>query len=243
MLLDDEDYDNIGITNRVHIRKIRVEMDRIYHHNPQQKIQMSLHHQQRRETIRKQKKFHYSAIKIQTQFRRFAAQKELILQRELSRLHEIEIIRQRKIDDTAIWWTNHKMLPSRKQIFPLIGSNGIKLPPIKTFGRYRDHLSHRGWTRRAETFLTYHSVHDINNSKSHYDRYFHGINQMNTEYMSRKTGDRPAFDTSSHWLPTAAALLDRNFQGESSPTLIYSEKLYRNGYDNKRLQKFLLSQS
>lgn len=240
VLLDNEDFDNLGITNRLHIRKIRVEIDRIFDVKLQRKVVMSEAHEMRREKIRRQKMFHMAATKIQAQFRRYAAEKEVALLREMKRISIVEQFRQKIIEANSTWWTEKKTLPSRKfSQLPSIGSNGVKLPPIKSFGRSRDHLSHRGWVHRVETYQQYKSLQDINNSGTDYDRFMFAQYRGDFEVKSSDLGHR--FGGNPTWVPTLAAQLDPNFQGESTPSLIFSEKLYRSGYDAKRMDRFLQS--
>lgn len=195
VLLDDEDYENMGVTNRIAIRKIRVEIDRIY--RPVRPVVMSEEHEARREKIRRHKMFMAAALKIQRQFRRYRAQKEAQMIREINRLKRAEQRLNKRIEATNIWWTeNEKMQVKKPGEAALISSTGVKLPPLKTFGRRRDYLSYKGWGRRGN-------------------------------------------DLKGTWLPSLAAVLDKNFMGDTHPTLIFSEKLRVKGYDEKRLKKFL----
>lgn len=242
VLLDDEDYENLDITNRLHIRKIRVEISNIFDERQQAKVVMSADHEQRREKIRRQKMFHLSAVKIQRQFRRFSAQKEIIMLREIRRVERIEEIRRQKVLANSIWWTENKSLPSKKLTYlPSIGSNGAKLPPIKSFGRNRDHLSQRGWSRRIETFHNYKSVNDASNSASEFSRFQHNFYKGKWE---SSLGDQETIHRlggPGKYLQTTAAILDPKFLGESCPSLIFSEKLFRSGHDAKRMERFLKS--
>lgn len=198
ILLDDEDYDNLVITNKIHRKKIAVEIDKIY--QPHKKIVMSEEHTQRREKIRRQKMFHAAAILIQKHFRRHIAQKELNMLREMVRLHLMEERMKKRIAASGIWWSENPNLPSKKMTeLPLISSTGLKLPPIKTFGRKRDYLSFKGWGRKVD-------------------------------------------DGKSNWLPTPASLLDKNFMGDAHPTGIFTQKLETNGYNEKRMAKFVTSE-
>lgn len=195
VLLDDEDYENMGILNRVAIRKIRVEIERIY--RPVRPVVMSEEHDARREKIRRHKMFMASALKIQRQFRRYRAQKEAHMLREIRRLQRAEEKLNRRIEATSIWWTqNEKMQVTKPGEAALISSTGVKLPPLKTFGRRRDYLSHKGWGHKGN-------------------------------------------DMRGTWLPSLPAVMDKNFMGDTHPTLIFSEKLRIKGYDEKRLKKFL----
>lgn len=199
VLLDDEDYENMGILNRVAIRKIRVEIEKIF--RPVRPIVMSEEHEARREKIRRHKMFMAAAVKIQTQFRRFRALQELKMRKEIRRLKKMEERMNKRIDKANVWWTESAaMLAKSKSGTEIqLSSTGIKLPPIKTFGRRRDFLSYRGWGHRGN-------------------------------------------DLKGTWTPSPASILDKNFMGDTHPTLIFSEKLHTKGYDEKRLKVFLDSE-
>lgn len=148
LLLDEEDYDNLGIKNKLHMKKIAVELDKIYQIN--KKIIMSEAHEQRRERIRRQKMFYTSAILIQKQFRRYRAQKELKMLRDLKRLEEQRLALEGHIKASGVWWTRHPNLPSKKLDPGVVDKEtGVRFPPIKTFGRRKDFLSCDGWGRKA----------------------------------------------------------------------------------------------
>ena len=63
VLLDDEDYDNMAIDNKIHRKKIRLEVERIF--TLKNAAAMARDHEIRRERIRKQKLFSSSALKLQ----------------------------------------------------------------------------------------------------------------------------------------------------------------------------------
>lgn len=148
ILLDDEDYDNLGIFNRIHKKKITVEIGKIF--SPKKQINMSEEHTARREKIRRQKMFEASAIIIQKYFRRYSAKKEVQMYREIARINVMEKRIQQKIEATSIWWSENPHLPSRKGLKAhSVSSQGTKLPPLKLFGRRRDYLSYKGWGRRG----------------------------------------------------------------------------------------------
>ncbi len=151
VLLDAEDYDNLHITSRVHIRKIQVEIARIYRSNPKAEV-MSQAHYERRERIRRKKMFHAAAVLIQKNFRMYLALNEVHMRRELNRLIAADKLHQAKIAATAKWYTALEELPSKKTSAAgwTESRTGVKLPPIKQFGRYQDYLSVRGWGRRGD---------------------------------------------------------------------------------------------
>lgn len=151
ILLDGEDYDNMQIVNRVHIRKIEVEVRKLYKAEGKSAI-MSEAHAERREIIRRQKMFNAAATLIQKHFRIFIAKNTAKLRRELLRLKEAERLSNLKIQATNKWYTELEDLPSNN----LSGSGwtetkgGVKLPPIKQFGRHQDYLGVNGWGRRGD---------------------------------------------------------------------------------------------
>jgi hypothetical protein len=145
VFLDDFDFDNIGIMNKVHRRKILVEIAKIY--TPDKKVTISDAHQERRDGIRKKKLFHESAIKCQTYFRMYKAKKELFLRSELKRIAKAKIIYAAELAKNGVWWTNRQDIPSKKMVItdnPLDTITSF-LPPIKLYGRKRDHLTSVGW--------------------------------------------------------------------------------------------------
>lgn len=129
LALDGEDFDNLNVYNRVHIRRIQLEVAARYsgkaHGN------MREEHQLRRERIRKAKMFAASAVAIQRVFRGHRARNDIQLTREIRR---VELAKQRHeaaVIARSPWWMERE-LP-------------YTLPPIKTFGRKRDYLSSSGW--------------------------------------------------------------------------------------------------
>ena len=201
ILLDEEDFENLYITSRVHIRKIQVEILRIYR-NTGPALQMSEDHAARREKIRRQKMYHAAAIMVQKHFRKFSARRKVAVVREVKRINmEAEALRL-KILNSNIWYSDNQALPSRD---PQIASGwvekeGLRLPPIKTFGRNRDFLSHQGWGRKGNSLK-------------------------------------------GEWTPTAAAVMDKKFSGDSHATKVYIDKLHISGYDEKRMQQFQKAQT
>jgi hypothetical protein len=151
MLLDAEDYENLYITSTIHIRKIQVEIQRIYRHSGPA-LHQAEDHIARREKIRRQKMYHAAAIMVQKHFRIFSAKRKASLLRELRRLAlEAEETR-RRLAEGNVWYTDNDNLPVKNTAVAQgwVEKNGLKLPPIKTFGRNRDFLSHKGWGRWSD---------------------------------------------------------------------------------------------
>lgn len=63
VLLDDEDFDNMEIENKIHRKKIKLEVERIF--TLKNAAAMARDHEIRRERIRKQKLFWLSALTLQ----------------------------------------------------------------------------------------------------------------------------------------------------------------------------------
>lgn len=213
LLLDDEDYENMMIRNRIQITKIRVEMEKLYRRTNGPQEQMTEAHAARREKIRRQKIFHAAAILIQRNFRIFTAKKELALRKEIERIARVEEEERRRIAAGELWYTeldipsklmtaenydddSNPVPPEKGADLSIYGkreSEALKLPPIKNFGRNRDHLSASGWGRRG------------------------GLK-----------GD---------WIPTKAAK-HKEFIGDSHPSRVFTEKLHISGYDERRMKQF-----
>jgi hypothetical protein len=215
-LLDKEDFDNMKIFNKVHIRKIKVELAKIF--QPKDKLYKSDMHEFRRETIKRIKAQEKAAVIIQKYFRRFAARREMNLRYGL-------LITQRNLEamEAALlamgaWYTDRPDIPSKQLIVhssdDLVNEASsattgnkeakkrikssfefletIKFPPIKTFGQRQDYLSVNGWGRR---------------------------------------------DATGKWLPLVAAT-KHTFKGDAHPTRLFTDRLHESGYDNRRLCKF-----
>jgi len=150
ILLDEEDYENLYVTNRVHIRKIQVEVTRIYKPSGPA-LHMSTDHAARREKIRRQKMYHAAAVMAQKHFRMFSAKCRVAVLREVRRIQEEEERTRKRILNSNLWYTDNEDLPVRKTEVALgwVEKEGLKLPPIKNFGRNRDYLSHQGWGRKG----------------------------------------------------------------------------------------------
>jgi len=177
-----------------------VEIRRIYKVSGPS-LHISDDHAARREKIRRQKMYHAAAVMVQKHFRIFSAKCKVGVLREVRRIRQEEENTRLKIMTSNIWYTDNEDLPVRKTEVALgwVEKEGLKLPPIKSFGRSRDFLSHQGWGRKGN-----------------------GLKR--------------------DWTPTAAAVMDKNFVGDSHFSKVYVDKLHINGYDEKRMQLFKAAQ-
>ena len=110
---------------------------------------MSDDHAARREKIRRQKMYHAAAIMAQKHFRMFSAKCRVAVLRDVMRIKREEEEMLRRLAESNIWYTDHTKLPVKNSRTAMgwVDKGGVKLPPIKAFGRHRDFLSHRGWGR------------------------------------------------------------------------------------------------
>ena len=143
VLIDDEDFDNLEIFSKVHRKKIQIEVAKFY--IKKKSDVYTEEHAARREAIRKRKLFTITSIKIQCAFRCYRARKDLAMRREIKRIKEFEVEFKKEIKRQGIWWINREDIPTKK-LFTNSGHNITDiLPPLKIFGRKRDHLSVKGW--------------------------------------------------------------------------------------------------
>ena len=143
VLIDDEDFDNLEIFSKVHRKKIQIEVAKFYTRKKSDVYTEA--HAARREAIRKRKLFTITATKIQCAFRCYRARRELATRKEIKRINEFEVEFKKEIERQGIWWINRGDIPTKK-LYTNSGHNITDiLPPLKIFGRKRDHLSVKGW--------------------------------------------------------------------------------------------------
>lgn len=156
VLLDSEDFENLEVWSRVHRKKILTEINRVC--PVYKKENISEAHAIRREKIRKMKLLIYSSLKVQMAFRQYLARKELHLRKELRRLQKSSLDAAEELRKLSIWYAERDDIPSKKlaainpyletakeEDDPLDKMNYLKLPPIKSYGRNKVHLSAKGW--------------------------------------------------------------------------------------------------
>ena len=214
VLLDGEDFDNLEVWNKVHRRKILMEIHRecpVY-----KKENMSEAHAIRREKIRKMKLMIYSALKVQMAFRQYLARKELSLRKEMKRLVIASAAAEDELKRLSVWYAERDDIPSKKiaAINPYIETKSkeaddpndkmayLKLPPIKSYGRNKVHLSAQGW--------------------GYYDR----------------TGQWVSLEPDISKLNPSQQIIRKEFNFDSNATKFVSLKLLANGYDGRRLKLF-----
>lgn len=240
VLLDYEDYENMDIFNRVHIRKIQVEIAKIY---KMEGTGSNLReaHQARREKIRKSKMFSAGAVLIQSIFRGYRVRKEVALVREIERVRQAENHRLQLVIERGSWWMERD-LP-------------VHLPPIKDYGRKRDHLTTQGWGHyEGNNFV--HTFPELELKKKLEDAKKVSMSQKITKIATKKESfSSSSFGAGNDNLPepplppitlkelkknvAVMALLNPDDPAEDChPTRIFTDRLARNGYDRRRKQKF-----
>jgi hypothetical protein len=234
LLIDDEDFENLDIMNKIHRKKIKVEVFKRYPHEFKERA--SEEQSLRREAIRKLKLFTMASKAIQSVFRGYLARKEVWLIKEMKRLGIFEAKLASEVKDDGIWWSYRNNIPSLMQKpynamnfvekdevldengNPIIKERGVldvitrgddanfKLPSIqmKLFGRKRDHKNVNGWGRKGET-------------------------------VGKDGGDFKLLDLSSYMDYKGRGA--ENFQGMDNPSRAYSTRLVTKGYDIRRFAK------
>lgn len=219
LLLDDEDFDNLDITNKIHRIKIKVEIKKRYPHEFKERVSEEM--TMRREAIRKYKLFTMASNHIQAVFRGYLARKAVWLKKELIRVAQFQEAMAKEVDYSGIWWTKREEIPTRRMV-PYNAANPravveleepetpgalqtlkgkdtqLKLPaiPLKLFGRKRDHKTLKGWGRID-------AKHEFN-----------------------------AVDISAYIDHKGRGA--ENFSGTDNLTRAYSLKLLKKGYDKRR---------
>jgi hypothetical protein len=94
--------------------------------------------------------YHAAAVMAQKHFRVFSAKRKVAVLREVRRINLEAEAAAMLLASQDTWYTMKDDLPARD---PSVASgwgekNGVRLPPIKAFGRQRDHLSFQGWGRK-----------------------------------------------------------------------------------------------
>jgi len=152
LLLDTQDYANINITDKIHIRKIQVEIDRLW--PPWKRESINSLHLIRRAKLKRQGELEAAVLTIQRVYRGHLGRIDAQNAREVIRVLAEKRMFNREIEDSAVWWLqtvatqNHETYkPPRQPVGTVAPPPEYKLPPLKTFGRKRTHLSCDGWGR------------------------------------------------------------------------------------------------
>ena len=133
LLLDIDDYPNVGVTNIIHIKKIIVELDKIY--PPWKREAINQLHLIRREKIRRQKELDFACTQIQRVYRGHLGRVDRRNLEEVNRVLAEDAQRKKFMESSSKWWSDQIVENPPK----------YELPPLKLFGRHRDFYSCEGW--------------------------------------------------------------------------------------------------
>lgn len=228
----------MDVFNRVHIRKIQVEIAKIYVPGARVSI-LREEHQARREKIRKSKMFSAAATLIQAVFRGYRARKELYLIKEIVRVKDMEKRREELVIERGSWWMDREI--------------PVHLPPIKCFGRKRDHLTTKGWGHwEGNQFVS--SFPELEKKKLEEENKKISLSKKLLYEAKAKTIGYNTTDTTNELKlpilpPVTITKLDKNIRvmsilnpddpaEDNHPTRIFTDRLHKTGYDRRREQKF-----
>jgi hypothetical protein len=131
LFFDNDDFADIGIRNRIHIRRIQIELEKIYPMNRREAI--SAIFKVKREKMRRFKQLEGAAIDIQRLYRGHSARTERRYLKEIERISHMQEALDEKNNKVGVWWLQQKVPRAAE--------------PLKDFGRKRDHFSVKGWGR------------------------------------------------------------------------------------------------
>ena len=129
LLLDEPDFANVGITNRIHIIKIKVEIDRIY--PPWLRESINSLHIIRREKLKRQQELEAAGLVLQRVYRGHYARCEVALLKETNRqIREKERLEQELVKNSAWWLEAVQHGPPKANVEP-VQPIGTAPPPPK----------------------------------------------------------------------------------------------------------------
>ena len=231
-LLDQEDFENLTILNRVHIRKIQVEIERRI--GEVKKERVSEEHLMRKEKIRKIKLFNLAALAIQGRLRIYLAKKEVWLRKEMIRLQKVAAEMKDEIARNGVWWPNREDIPSKDALL----FTGLSVSQF-----YRDKAADEYRRGIVEPPREKQMLDVLKNPKD--TAYM--LPAINMKGFGRKRAHLTATYGWSYVLPKigfqSVNLEDginmENFVGTENITKLCTRRLHRKGYDKRRLRTFL----
>lgn len=131
LFFDVDDFADIGIRNRIHIRRIKVELDKLYPESKREAI--SAIFKMKREKMRRFKELEAAAVDIQRLYRGYCARVERRYLTEIKRITRQQFLQHERDNKVGVWWL--------QQHVPLAPTS------LKDFGRKRDHFTVKGWGR------------------------------------------------------------------------------------------------
>lgn len=134
LFFDVNDFADIGIRNRIHVRRIQIELNKIYPESRREAI--SAIFKVKREKMRRFKQLEGAAVDIQRVYRGHCARTERRHISEINRITLQQRLQHERDTKVGVWWL--------QQNIPHVPS------PLKDFGRKRDHFTVNGWGRWVE---------------------------------------------------------------------------------------------
>lgn len=150
LLLDTADFANINIKDIIHIRKIQVEIDKLW--PPWLRESINSLHLVRREKLKRQNELEAATVVIQRVYRGHRGRIDAEQTREVRRVSALKKQFDHETAASSVWWLStieHQTHATYQAPKHPIGTfkppPEIKLPPLKVFGRKRTHFSCDGW--------------------------------------------------------------------------------------------------
>ena len=231
-LLDDEDFENLNIFNKVHRRKIQVEIERRI--GVVKKERVSEEHLMRKEKIRKIKLFNLAAAAIQGRYRIYLAKKEVWLRKEMIRLQRQRQEIEAEVAKNGVWWPNREDIPSKDMLL-FSNLNLAQFYREKAEEEFRKGIVKPPRPKQLLDVLR--NTHDTAyllpaiNMKEFGRRRVHMTASGGWGTFLPKLGFK-SFDLS-------AGLNMQNFAGQDNFTKQCSMRLKKKGHDKRRLRTFL----
>ncbi len=248
LLIDDEDFENLDIINKIHRKKIKAEVFKRYPFEFKERA--SEEQALRREAIRKLKLFTMASIAIQSAFRGYLARKEVWLRKEMVRLAAFNAELQKEVTTSGIWWTNREDVPALKlksyDFMRLYREAGVADPDSgEEDAQPEVHLDEKGQPVNKKGLLfnltrgNYGIVKlpDIDLKRFGRKRDHHGVGGWGRNTTDVKTQKDKFISVNLDSYKDHRGRGAENFPGLDNPSKAYSQKLVIKGYDLRRFRK------
>lgn len=228
LLLDEEDYMNMEISNKIHTKKIEVELSKIYT-NPR-KARATEELIQKRERLRKAKLFDAAATLIQKYYRTHLAKKSFVRMKEIINMTKKLSEMQDLTVQSGTWYTELPNIPSRQY-----KGDGILLisPESSLHEPVRDKLTKRLTVKRNSSNKQEEgNNNDLKLPILPIKQFGRKRDHLTTRGWGRRGPNNEWIDLSKVQSNQQSSLF------ENHPTRLFTEKLQLTGYDRRRDQKF-----
>lgn len=121
--LDEEDFDNLNVTSSIHMKKIVVELDRLFPLRDRVELEEDEHHYIKRERMRNEKRKDYAACMIQKAFREFQGRRSIEKFKMVIRVtNSCQALAGRVVASNG-WWTDKDIPSKNMDIMSYISEN------------------------------------------------------------------------------------------------------------------------